>query len=906
LNLAARLCSIARPGEILASPELAHLARQLDGMSYVAAAPIRLKGLPEPVRPRRVLPDGEDPVAQLVALKALPPPPAPSGPGWLPTWLRGRRALAAVVVVLALVAAAVLVSVRSSGSSLKALDENVVGVIDADSAHLVAQTPVGGSPAALAVDTDAVWVADIDSGTVSRVNRDTNTVTQRTRVGQSPAGVLVAAGSVWVANSGDGSVSRLDMHGQILDTIKVGSGPSALAYDNGTVWVADTSANAVFAIDPKSGAPRRLAVVDGAPTGIAAANGRLWVTSPVTGTVVAIDERSGAVQQRVQLGNDPRGVAVSGGAVWVANNLNGTVTRIDASTGLTGASLPVGDSPVAVVATRNTVWVASSVSRQVTEIDPRKNRVVATTSTGSAPTALALSAGHVYVAAGSNPVLHRGGTMTVALAERVALDPTRGYDVVSEPVNAMLYDGLLGFRREPGAAGAVVVPDLAQALPTVSADGLTYTFRLRTDVAWSNGATVTGADVRHGIERAVVADQAPTLYERIVGVTGCKPTHCDLSDGVAVDDNAHTVEIHLSAPDPELLDKLAVPIAPAAPVTAPLDKLGGYKLPSTGPYAIAATTRDGGLVLTRNPKFREWSAAAQPAGYPDRIEFTFADPTAEPRATVDWSAEIQPGDIGALKGKYGDRLRTNPGLSANYVFLNTTVPPFNNVLARRAAAYAIDRMAVADGWFEPGNVACTMLPPSVPGAQPYCPYTLHAGADGTWHAPDVSKALDLVRRSGTGGTSVSVYAGVAFPGMQAVVQALNSIGYRAKLVAIGLPFFDKLTKVHAPQAGLAGWTADYPAASNFLESQFECHGPSNLAMYCDRRVSAQMKAALRLQVEAPAEAAARWAAIDHELVDAAPMVPLVNPIDIDLVSERLRHAERNPAIGPLFDKAWVH
>src|SRR4051794_33490569 len=85
LNLAARLCSIAKPGEILATPELTHVARRLDGMSYVVKDTVRLKGLTDPVRPVRVLPDGEDPAVQLVALGALPPrPPAASGPAWLP------------------------------------------------------------------------------------------------------------------------------------------------------------------------------------------------------------------------------------------------------------------------------------------------------------------------------------------------------------------------------------------------------------------------------------------------------------------------------------------------------------------------------------------------------------------------------------------------------------------------------------------------------------------------------------------------------------------------------------------------------------------------------------------------------------------------------------------------------
>lgn len=52
LNLAARLCSLARPGEILATAEAIHLAQRLDGLSYVPKHAVRLRGIDGAVRPR--------------------------------------------------------------------------------------------------------------------------------------------------------------------------------------------------------------------------------------------------------------------------------------------------------------------------------------------------------------------------------------------------------------------------------------------------------------------------------------------------------------------------------------------------------------------------------------------------------------------------------------------------------------------------------------------------------------------------------------------------------------------------------------------------------------------------------------------------------------------------------------
>ena len=61
LNLAARLCSIAGPGEILASQEVVHLARHVDGVSQADRGSVRLKGLAEPVRLTLLTKDGWDP-----------------------------------------------------------------------------------------------------------------------------------------------------------------------------------------------------------------------------------------------------------------------------------------------------------------------------------------------------------------------------------------------------------------------------------------------------------------------------------------------------------------------------------------------------------------------------------------------------------------------------------------------------------------------------------------------------------------------------------------------------------------------------------------------------------------------------------------------------------------------------
>jgi WD40 repeat protein/class 3 adenylate cyclase len=92
LNLAARLCSLAGPGEVLVSPGVAHLARKVEGLEYVERGPVRLKGLEKPVDVVAVRPEREDVARDLAFRRALDP----AAPGALATRnpYKGLRAFA--------------------------------------------------------------------------------------------------------------------------------------------------------------------------------------------------------------------------------------------------------------------------------------------------------------------------------------------------------------------------------------------------------------------------------------------------------------------------------------------------------------------------------------------------------------------------------------------------------------------------------------------------------------------------------------------------------------------------------------------------------------------------------------------------------------------------------------------
>jgi ABC-type oligopeptide transport system substrate-binding subunit len=76
----------------------------------------------------------------------------------------------------------------------------------------------------------------------------------------------------------------------------------------------------------------------------------------------------------------------------------------------------------------------------------------------------------------------------------------------------------------------------------------------------------------------------------------------------------------------------------------------------------------------------------------------------------------------------------------------------------------------------------------------------------------------------------------------------------------------------------------------------------NVSQFCDRAIDAAADAATAAQ---GADANARWAALDHRLLAAAPAVPLFSQRSVMLLSDRVGNAQMHPELGPLLDQFWV-
>jgi peptide/nickel transport system substrate-binding protein len=467
------------------------------------------------------------------------------------------------------------------------------------------------------------------------------------------------------------------------------------------------------------------------------------------------------------------------------------------------------------------------------------------------------------------------------------------------------------------------VPDLATTVPKPTDGGKTYTFTLRSGIKFSNGKTVTPNDVRATFERLFKIGDSPnagTWYNVIVGGDACvkKPKTCSLAKGITISGNKIT--FHLTHGDPEFLDKLGVPFAYILPASTPTKNVN-FPPPGTGPYKWVEYAPNKEIKLVRNPYFKVWSSAAQPAGTPDVILQKFglsveAEVTAVENNQADWVFDPIPADrLGELSTKYAKQVYVSPLTAVWYFAFNTRIPPFNNLDARRAVNYATDRNAVIKVYGGPKLAVptCQVLPPDFPGYKPYCPYTTKPGA--TWTGPDMAKAKQLMKASHTAGAPVKVNTtndpvgkglGLYFVGL------LNQLGYKATLQAmspdIQYPYVQN--SKNKPQFGLSQWYQDYPAASDFLNILLGCpsfhpnsNSSPNIAEFCQQSIQAQMNKALALGVTNPEAANTLWQTVDKQVTDQAPWVSMFNPKLIDFVSSRITNHVFSPQWYFLLDEA---
>jgi peptide/nickel transport system substrate-binding protein len=522
-----------------------------------------------------------------------------------------------------------------------------------------------------------------------------------------------------------------------------------------------------------------------------------------------------------------------------------------------------------------------------------------------------------------------GGVFTILANSSFGVaDPAQNYTLEEWQLLIDTHDGLVGFAHVGGLAGTKIVPDLATSLPVPTDGGKTYLFHIRRGIKFSNGQTLEPSDFLTTFERQFTVPGPTAFYSHIVGANKCSTKGCNLSSGVVANDSNYTLTIHLTQADPEFLDQLSLPFAYAVPSGTSMHLTGNKVPPGTGPYMWKSYNPNTAAVLVRNKYFHVWSSVAQPAGYPNEIIEKYGLPVSDEVTEVQngEADEVFDGDqipsdqLTQLNSpKYAGQVHVNTLTADWYFALNTSRPPFNNLQARQAINYAANRSAYVKIAGGPSLAvpACQILPPNFPSYKPYCPYT--TGAHTVWSGPDLAKAKQLVKASGTEGEKVVVDGTTDEVGkalVEQMVSDLDSIGYKATpqllTASIQYPFVQNSTNSSKWNVGWSAWYQDYPAPSDFLNVLLGCgsiHPNSdaspNIAQYCDKSVQNQINKAESIEATDPSEAASMWTQIDHEDTNEAPWVDMYNPKQIDFLAKDVHGYEWNPQWYILIDRLWL-
>jgi peptide/nickel transport system substrate-binding protein len=303
---------------------------------------------------------------------------------------------------------------------------------------------------------------------------------------------------------------------------------------------------------------------------------------------------------------------------------------------------------------------------------------------------------------GTTPVSQQpqsGGDLIIArVADSQSMDKTTVFDNESIWVFEQMFEMLY----EVSPDGKSVKPWLATSY-TLSPDQLTWTFKLRTDVKFSNGQPMTSADVKFSIDEArSVSGGWQYLDAAIKSIDAPDPA---------------TVVINTSYPWAPLLADIALFANGIVP-----NKYGGmtkdqfYKSPvATGPFKWDHWTKGQELKLVKNTNY--WQPGKP---YLNSVTWTVVGDDNTRILQLKGSQinvdEFPPwSSISSLQSTTGVVMGLFPSTRTDYLLLNEKVKPFQDVHVRRAISYAIDRQALVKAvLFKNGTAANSFMPPQVP------------------------------------------------------------------------------------------------------------------------------------------------------------------------------------------------
>lgn len=355
----------------------------------------------------------------------------------------------------------------------------------------------------------------------------------------------------------------------------------------------------------------------------------------------------------------------------------------------------------------------------------------------------------------SNASARREGRIVVAsMSAPQSLDPGLSTDTETQRILRQIFEPLLGIEPDTGAVAALLATDWQ-----ISDDELTYTFTLRSDVAFHDGSELTAEVVAANIERTGRLDYLygfgnisrstalafPTVFGGFIGSDACVLESVEAAD-------SRTVVITLSEPVAFLLQAMTLPafgIASAAVLTDSDPGLVSRTPVGTGPYRFVPT-EDQDTMLETNSDY--WGSL----NGPDEV---VVRPLPK---SFDRLRELNRGEVDVYDGITADSLRSllqagrlilqRDPFSVLYLGFNMAHPVMADDDVRQAAALAINRQALVEDYFLDGTRPAYQFTPPAMG--------VHSDAAEPY-SYDLAEAQEMLQDSDYDGEPLTFYYPIA-------------------------------------------------------------------------------------------------------------------------------------------------
>jgi oligopeptide transport system substrate-binding protein len=428
-------------------------------------------------------------------------------------------------------------------------------------------------------------------------------------------------------------------------------------------------------------------------------------------------------------------------------------------------------------------------------------------------------------------------------------DPTQQTYSYEAAVGRNVFEPLL----KPKADLTDVQPAAAESY-SVSSDGLTYTFKLRSNAKWSDGQPVTASDWvygwKHFLNPALAAGYVDPFFDtNIAGASGYGSV--DVTSASAID--SYLAGLGLSAPDANtFVVKLAHPAAffkwvatlwVGSPIRKDVvEKAAGGSFPSTdttkpeawalnaatiignGPFKISEIVSKDHVTLVPNPNY--WGGAAK---LQQLVFYFIADGNTlfskYQTGAID-QINVPLADVTVVRGdpKLSAQAKLLPDLTAFWMEFNSTRPPLDNPKVRLALIKSIDRdKLVNDVFHGVGKALTAFLPKGMAGydetdkAQSFDPVAAKALLAAAGVTPAQLSKLKLLSSNSTGAKTENQYI---------ADQWNTNLGTTIQIDVVDGKTHTTYNRKANFDMTVNGWGADYPDQQDWMDiwTSSACHG----------------------------------------------------------------------------------